>query len=197
LELQAAVLSVRIGEMVQREIEMEFTQICYWTDSEIVLKYIQNESKRYTVYVGNRVTEIREKSQLSQWRYCPSKENPSDDASRGLNPVNLTSECRWLNGPSFLKKAESTWPISLFGELSSNDPEVIQSTQTNLLYNVEPSTFDQLFRRYSTWMILRIKIVWLTRFKNHVKNHHSKDDCDCVRGKPTSAELEKAEYDIV
>ena len=121
-------LSVRIGEMVQREIEMEFTQICYWTDSEIVLKYIQNESKQYTVYVGNRVMEIREKSQLSQWRYCPSKENPSDDASRGLNPVNLTSECRWLNGPSFLKKAESTWPISLFGELSSNDPEVIQST---------------------------------------------------------------------
>jgi transposase InsO family protein len=39
--------------------------------------------------------------------------------------------------------------------------------------------------------------VWLTRLKNHVKNHHSKDDCDCVRGKPTSAELEKAEYDIV
>ena len=108
LELQAAVLSVRIGEMVQHEIEMEFTQICYWTDSEIVLKYIQNESKQYTVYVGNRVMEIREKSQLSQWRYCPSKENPSDDASRGLNPVNLTSECRWLNGPSFLKKAEST-----------------------------------------------------------------------------------------
>jgi hypothetical protein len=73
LELQAAVLSVRFGEMIQREIEIKFDRVCYWTDSEIVLKYIQKESKRYTVYVGNRIAEIREKSELSQWRYCPTK----------------------------------------------------------------------------------------------------------------------------
>jgi hypothetical protein len=60
LELQAAVLSVRIGEMIQCEIEIKFDRVCYWTDSEIVLKYIQNESKRYTFHVGNRIAEIRE-----------------------------------------------------------------------------------------------------------------------------------------
>ena len=49
LELQAAVLSVRISEMIQREIGIKFHQVRYWTDSEIVLKYIQNEKKRYTV----------------------------------------------------------------------------------------------------------------------------------------------------
>ena len=49
LELQAAVLSVRVSEMIQREIGIKFHQVRYWTDSEIVLKYIQNEKKRYTV----------------------------------------------------------------------------------------------------------------------------------------------------
>ena len=39
LELQAAVLSVRVCELVQREIEMSFSKIYYWTDSEVVLKY--------------------------------------------------------------------------------------------------------------------------------------------------------------
>jgi hypothetical protein len=43
LELQAAVLSVRISEIMQREIEITFSKICYWTDSEVVLKYIQNQ----------------------------------------------------------------------------------------------------------------------------------------------------------
>ncbi|XP_028404019.1 uncharacterized protein LOC114526634 [Dendronephthya gigantea] len=66
LELQAAVLAVRIGEMIQRVIEIKFNRVYYWTDSEIVLKYIQNESKRYTVYVGNRIAEIQEKTEISQ-----------------------------------------------------------------------------------------------------------------------------------
>jgi hypothetical protein len=196
LELPAAVLSVRIGEMIPREIEIKFDRVCYWTDSEIVLKYIQNESKRYTVYVGNRIAEIREKSELSQWRYCPSKENPSDDASRGLNPAKLTSESRWLNGPPFLKGAEPTWPMTSLGKLVSDDPELIESSQANFMFDVETSSFDQMLKRYSTWNILKVKIVWLIRFKSHLRNCHSKN-CSRSHGKPTSTELEDAEHDII
>ena len=68
-ELQAAVLSVRVCELVQREIEMSFSKIYYWTDSEVVLKYIRNEEKRFCVYVGNRIAEIRENSEVQQWKY--------------------------------------------------------------------------------------------------------------------------------
>ena len=182
--------------MIQREIEIEFNHVYYWTDSKIVLKYIQNEGKRYTVYVGNRVVEIREKSELSQWRYCPSKENPGDDASRGLNPAKLASQSRWLNGPPFLKGAEMTWPATSLGRLTSDDPELIESTQANLLFDVKPFNFDQMLKRYSTWNILKSKVVWLTRFKTHLRNCHLKS-CSCLRGKPTLAELQDAEYDII
>ena len=88
-ELQAVVLSVRVSELVQREIDMSFSKIFYWTDSEVVLKYIRNEGKRFCVYVGNRIAEIREKSEVQQWKYCPSKENPGDDASRGMKPSDI------------------------------------------------------------------------------------------------------------
>ena len=103
LELQAAVLSVQVSELVQREIDMSFSKIYYWIDSEVVLKYIGNEEKKFCVYVGNRIAEIREKSKVQQWKYCQSKENPGDDASRGMKPSDMTSECRWLVGPLFLK----------------------------------------------------------------------------------------------
>jgi hypothetical protein len=125
VELQAAVLSVRISKIIQCEIEITFSKICYWTDSEVVLKYIQNEDKRFTVYVGNRLAEIREKSEVQQSRYCPSKENPSDDTSCGLKPSEITSECRWLVGPSFLKGPESSWPqTNLWKDIEEEDPEI-------------------------------------------------------------------------
>ena len=91
-----------------------------------MLKYIQNEDKRFTVYVGNRIAEIREKSEVQQWRYCPSKENPSDDASRGLKPSEMTSECRRLVVPSFLKGPESSWPqTNLLKDIKEEDPEIL------------------------------------------------------------------------
>ena len=195
LELQAAVLSVRISELILREIQIDFSKIYYWTDSEVVLKYILNEEKRFTVYVGNRVAEIREKTKIDQWRYCPSELNPSDDASRGLFPSQLTSDCRWLNGPSFLNDKESTWPKTSLERLENNhtDEEEYQTNATTciaipLLYN--------LLERYSCWSLLKTKVVWLTRFKEYIRNYKS-NNLACSRGVPTPDELRTAEKDIL
>ncbi|CAB4032614.1 Hypothetical predicted protein [Paramuricea clavata] len=81
-------------------------------------------------------------------------------------------------------------------KLASDDPELIESTQGNLLFDVETSSFVQMLKRYSTWNILKVKIVWLTRFKSHLRNCHSKN-CSCSHGKPTLAELKDAEHDII
>jgi hypothetical protein len=86
--------------------------------------------------------------------------------------------------------------MASLGKLASDDPELIESTQANLLFGVETSSFDQMLKRYSTWNLLKVKIVWLTRFKIHLRNCHSKN-CSCSHRKPTSAELEDAEHDII
>jgi hypothetical protein len=113
-------------------------------------------------------------------------------------PDNDCDSLRFLCFPQELGGAvESTWPTTLVGELSSDDPEVLQGAQANLLYNVEPSSFDQLLKRYSTWKTLKVKLIWLTRFKSHLRNHHAENGCNCPRGNPTSAELEEAEHDII
>ncbi|CAB3986551.1 Hypothetical predicted protein [Paramuricea clavata] len=111
--------------------------------------------------------EIREKSEVQQWRYCPSKENPSDDASRRLKPSEMTFDCRWLVGPSFLKVVE-----------------------------VKRPAIYELLERYSSWNVLNAKIVWLTRFKFLLSRclHRS---YICPFGKPTIPELENAENDIM
>ena len=110
LELTAATISVRIGGMVSRELDDPVDSETYWTDSTTVLKYIRNEAKRFHVFVANRVQNIRDQTDPAQWWYVESKNNPADDALRGLNGYQLSDQQRWIKGPDFLWLSESEWP---------------------------------------------------------------------------------------
>ena len=88
VELTAATVSIRVGELLKREVDGE-PEFMYHTDSETVLRYIANEQQRFHVFVVNRVQLIRDHSHLNQWRYVDTKENPADDASRGLDGLAL------------------------------------------------------------------------------------------------------------
>ena len=155
-----------------------------------------NENKRFTVFVGNRIAEIREKSELNQWRHCPGEENPCDDASRGLSPSQLTTDCRWLNGPSFLKDAESAWPKTSLGNLEDDDYSGEDEIQRSMVIGIYIPVLHQLLERYSTWSLLREKVVWLTRFKFFLCSRIS-SLYSCPRVKPSSEELRTAENDIL
>ena len=63
LGLTAAVLSVKISQQLKQELDIEEdiseVEEFFWTDSQVVLNYISNESKRFKVFVANRVQMIR------------------------------------------------------------------------------------------------------------------------------------------
>ncbi|GFS10838.1 Pao retrotransposon peptidase domain-containing protein [Elysia marginata] len=105
LELQAAVLSVKVAEYLQEELNFEEIQHFFWTDSQIVLAHLHNQTKRFHVYVANRVQRILQFSRANHWRYVKSEENAADDASRGLRLNNGPS--RWFQGPDFCYNHES------------------------------------------------------------------------------------------
>lgn len=76
LELTAAVCSVRISQQIHRELEYRIDEDFYWTDSQVVLGYLSNESRRFHVFVSNRVQEIQDSTDKRQWRYVESEQNP-------------------------------------------------------------------------------------------------------------------------
>lgn len=55
LELCAAVFAVEIAEIIAIEMETTFDNITYYTDSKVVLGYIHKQSRRFYVYVHNRI----------------------------------------------------------------------------------------------------------------------------------------------
>jgi len=69
LELTAATVSVRVGEMIARELDEPAESKTYWTDGATVLKYIRNDKKRFHMFVANRVQTIRNATNPNQWRY--------------------------------------------------------------------------------------------------------------------------------
>ena len=92
LELTAATVSVQVGKMIRRELDVPSDSETFWTDSTTVLKYLRNEIRRFQVFVANRVQAIRDETVPTQWRFVNSKCNPADDASRGLKGCELSTQ---------------------------------------------------------------------------------------------------------
>ncbi|KAK3738374.1 hypothetical protein QZH41_005730 [Actinostola sp. cb2023] len=123
LELSAALVSVRVSQLLQTEMSKLNLIDVFWTDSKVVLGYISNEARRFHTFVSNRIQQIRDHSTPDQWHYVDTKENPADHASRGLNATQLTQCSKWWNGPDFLQSPVLNYTTSQ-RVLTDNDPEV-------------------------------------------------------------------------
>ena len=66
LELTAALGSTKINDLVKCELEYNIKKEVFWTESQITLGYIGNDSKRFHVYVANRVAQIRSTTKKQQ-----------------------------------------------------------------------------------------------------------------------------------
>ena len=102
MELSATVIAVRLAKFVQRELDVNFDCIVYWSDSTTVLGYLPNTSKRRPIFETNRIKLICELSSVNQWRWIDTQRNPADVYSRGISPSQVDKADQWLQGPSFL-----------------------------------------------------------------------------------------------
>ena len=101
LELNAAVLSVKMVCLLKKDLNLGEVDEWFWTDSRVVLGYIKNDVRRFKTFVANRTQQIRENTEVRQWQYVPTRENPADDVSRSLNAERVDSGSCWFQGPPF------------------------------------------------------------------------------------------------
>ncbi|XP_003382269.1 Pao retrotransposon peptidase family protein [Trichinella spiralis] len=110
LELMAALHVARLKEYVERELGLPFNRSTCWSDSTIVLSWIRGDPRRWKPFVANRVQEILSRTEPSQWRHCPTADNPADKLSRGCALDTLREDKLWWNGPAWLKEPNEQWP---------------------------------------------------------------------------------------
>ena len=86
LELVAASLTTRVACSVLQESNIKYECVIYWFDSAATLHLIRNSTRRFGVFADAHLAEIRETSQLCNWRYFPTNLNPSDVGTRLIAP---------------------------------------------------------------------------------------------------------------
>lgn len=109
LELCGALLSVQLTEKIIGSIDLRVDKIYHWCDSTITLSWISKEPNHWKTFVANRVAEIQQLSDVSQWRHVSSQDNPADIISRGINPGKLAQYNLWRNGLQWLSENQSSW----------------------------------------------------------------------------------------
>lgn len=101
-----------------------------------------------------------------QWRYISSKNNPADEASRGLTVDNFLACRRWIEGPDFLRKPEMDWPKPFDPQpVSSEDPEVKRDVIANVLTTRCNDATTRLMNYFSEWTKLMTSVAWFLRLK--------------------------------
>lgn len=156
LELTAAVVSAKVSVMLKAELDIRIDEEFFWTDSQVVLGYINNDARRFHIFVANRVQLIRDNSDPSQWHYVDTAENPADHASRGLRASDIHST-NWLRGPKFLWERKLLLTPSAPSELLVGDPEV----KTIQVLATEVKNYNDILGRlsqFSSWTTI-LKVV--------------------------------------
>ena len=180
LELQAAVLATLLTDFVHKELTgYDIGKIYYYTDSQIVLGYLNNDTKRFQVFVANRAQKIRNYTKPSDWYYVPTKLNPADHASRGLR-ADKPEHNLWKQGPSFLAKQPLQLPSQpkhlTLSELQTQTEDIKKSAHafTSMIkveQSNQPHIFDTLYD-ISKWTKMVQLIATLEQYKRYLTQKH-------------------------
>lgn len=206
LELSAAVLAVKQDCILRKELDLPIQSSWFWSDSMAVLRYIFSENRRFSTFVANRVSIIHEGSDVNQWYYVDTKNNPADDASRGLSATELSSDsARWLKGPEFLHMRRDSWPKQPcdLKEIEEDDPEVKREKNVNSLQSKETDPLATVLEAFSSWDRLRLAVAWLLRFKRflvssyRIRHGQQKMSGPVIRGPVSVREIKESEIEII
>ena len=167
LELCGAYLLAQLLHHIKNIYQIPVTNVFAWTDSTIVLNWLNGSPKRFKTFVGNRISTIIDCIPPNRWNHVSSIDNPADCASRGLYPSELLNYELWWKGPNWLTISQSQWPkqLSLSPiKIHDEEKEVCLATTCRPVATIMP------FDRYSTFSRLQRVTAWIFRFVNNCRN---------------------------
>lgn len=121
LELLSCLIAARLTRTVvdlHKELQLK---VFLWSDSEIVLNWLRNDSLKLPKFAISPVEEILEISNVEQWRHVDSKNNAADLATKfqKFNFADVNS--MWYQGPNFLRLSDDHWPKQKLKEVGQEE----------------------------------------------------------------------------
>ena len=187
-ELCAAVLLTELITEVKGILQIPDADIHCWSDSSIVLSWLDGHPRDYKVFVTNRVNSILQATSPQAWKHVPTAENPADCASRGLMPTDLLNHTLWWEGPDWLQQE----PVSIPPQ-PPRKPLLAPELRIPITINsISQSPQPLIEERYSNYHKMICVTAWCLRF--FAKTTKQKD---VASGRQlTAGELNHAEHTL-
>ena len=122
VEMQAAVMAVRLKEHIIQEHEMKINSCSFWSDSIILLQWIHGSHRKQQVFVANRVDTTDD----SQWKHVSGINNPEDIGTRAII-IEEINRSLWLTGPAWMKRPQSELPEQVILIFASDEEKMPSS----------------------------------------------------------------------
>ncbi|XP_055604494.1 uncharacterized protein LOC129752749 [Uranotaenia lowii] len=173
-ELQTAVIGVRLADSILASLSIKVQRRYFWTDARDVMCWLHSDHRRYSQFVGVRISEILESTEIKEWRWVPTKLNVADDGTKWKGCPDLSASSRWFCGPDFLRNPEEDWPTT---------SQIVKATDTELRphLHLHFKAFDPIIdaSRFSKWTVLLKTTAYVFRaiknmqrsFRNSPKAH--------------------------
>ncbi|XP_074654484.1 uncharacterized protein LOC141908360 [Tubulanus polymorphus] len=176
LELMAALIGAKLTDYVRNSLitEIVITKCVLWSDSQIVLHWINSE-KKLPVFVANRVRQIKSVTTIGRYKYCPTSDNPADMLSRGISCEQITRCTLWWNGPSWLSNGNyptcdtidrAVLLITEMDEDKQPDEKICENNEVGICNVIDQNDFTSLTRLLRVTALVR-RFIKKSRRENH------------------------------
>jgi hypothetical protein len=164
LELCGAMLTAKLMDKVKLSLNISDDNVYGWTDSTIVLAWLQKHPNSWKTFVGNRVSEILNVTRSTQWHHVNTKDNPADCASRGIPPSQLADYELWWTGPQWLHTTDTC----IVKSNAIHETELEMRLTTNV-FNVNEIPKEYIIYKYSSLIKLKRVVAYCLRFITNCK----------------------------
>lgn len=170
LQLCDADLLSTLCDTNARALKLEFSKTLLWSDSTIVLNWIQTPPHTLKTFVANRVSQIQSKTQVSSCRHVRSQDNPADFISRGQNAIDFAKNSLWVQGPSWLSENEETCPYHEF-----RSQTIIENLETKPILSLKITQADfPMLTKFDNMKTLKNVVAYCQRFISNLKLKNKK-----------------------
>ena len=141
-ELYAALVNTHSTEVVKRSFYKNYSHSVMFSDSQIVLHWMNNENRVLKQWVRNRIIDIQRFTKSRDWKYIRSKNMIADLGTRpGAKLNDVDQESEWINGLPWMHWHESEFPASTIEEIRLTAMEIEEAKKENHIDLINSTSF--------------------------------------------------------
>ena len=161
LELCAAYMLAKLLNSIASELDISEKIIHLWTDSTIVLSWLNSSPHLWNTFVSHRIAEIQRLVPTAIWHHIEGECNPADLGTRGITISDLIDSNLWWHGPTFLQSTYRQFQVEPIENIPLNQCPEFRKINT---HNITVKPPFELVDKYSSLTKLVRITAWCFRF---------------------------------